>query len=108
MASTELKPSWLTVPADNNELTKRIWPQDTTRDADGEVVFGGVPSSDLTAQFGTPLYVIDQTEFERNGLAVKESLEAAAERIGTSMDDLARVNPERFRQRRGVRHYDAG
>jgi diaminopimelate decarboxylase len=83
MASTELKPSWLTLPADNNDLTKRIWPEGTTRDSDGEAVFGGVPASDLTAQFGTPLYVVDQSEFERNGLAVKSALEAAATRIGT-------------------------
>ena len=83
MATNELKPSWLTVPADNNELTKRIWPEGTSRDTDGEVVFGGVPSSDLTAQYGTPLYVVDQNEFERNARNVKAALEDAAKRIGT-------------------------
>lgn len=83
MAENELKPAWLSAPVDNNELTKRIWPQGTTRDSDGEVVFGGVPSSDLTAQFGTPLYVIDQNEFERNARKVSKALIAAAERIGT-------------------------
>jgi diaminopimelate decarboxylase len=83
MQHDELKPAWLEAPKDNNELTKRIWPESTTRDSDGEAVFGGVPSSDLTAQFGTPLFVIDQGEFERNALAVKKSLSDAAARIGT-------------------------
>ena len=83
MATQELKPNWLTVPADNNELTERIWPKGTARDADGEVVFGGVPSSDLTAQFGTPLYVVDQGEFESNARAVKHALESASAKIGT-------------------------
>ncbi len=83
MAHDELKPNWLAIPTDNNELTKRIWPAGTGRDSDGEAVFGGVPASDLTAQFGTPLYVVDQTEFERNAIAVKGALDAAAARIGT-------------------------
>ncbi|MEN9609171.1 MAG: hypothetical protein RLZZ06_1102, partial [Actinomycetota bacterium] len=83
MAQTELKPSWLAEPKDNNELTERIWPKDAVRDSDGEVVFGGVPSSDLVAQFGTPLYVVDQTEFERNAKAVQSALSKEAKRIGT-------------------------
>ncbi|MFM5951274.1 MAG: diaminopimelate decarboxylase [Micrococcales bacterium] len=83
MAETELQPAWLTEPKDNNLLTERIWPQGSTRDADGEVVFAGVPSSDLTAQFGTPLYVVDKEEFERNAAAVKRALTSEAKRIGT-------------------------
>ena len=83
MKHPDLKPEWLDAPNDINELTERIWPAGTARDSDGEVVFGGVPSSDLTAQFGTPLYVIDQGEFERNALAVKSALSKAAEDIGT-------------------------
>jgi diaminopimelate decarboxylase len=83
MKQEAIKPNWLTVPKDNNLLTERIWPSSATRDSDGEVVFGGVPVSDLTAQFGTPLYVVDQTEFERNAKSVKASLEGAAQKIGT-------------------------
>ena len=83
MKQEAIKPNWLTVPTDNNLLTERIWPSSATRDSDGEVVFGGVPVSDLTAQFGTPLYVVDQTEFERNAKSVKASLEGAAQKIGT-------------------------
>jgi len=83
MKTESIKPTWLSEPADNNELIARVWPESATRDSDGEVVFGGVPVSDLTAQFGTPLYVIDQTEFERNAKLVSFALGRAAERIGT-------------------------
>lgn len=83
MASSELKPGWLTEPKDNNQLTERIWPLGTKRDSDGEVVFAGVPSSDLTAQFGTPLYVVDQDEFVRNAKLVQNALTSEAKRIGT-------------------------
>jgi len=83
MKSHEIKPSWLSEPQDNNELVERIWPAGATRDSDGEVVFAGVPVSDLTAQFGTPLYVIDQTDFELNATSVKRALENAASAIGS-------------------------
>ncbi|MFM2024056.1 MAG: hypothetical protein RLZZ56_69 [Actinomycetota bacterium] len=83
MNQEAIKPSWLTEPKDNNQLTERIWPASSTRDSDGEVVFADVPVSDLTAQFGTPLYVIDQTEFERNAKSVKAALEGASKKIGS-------------------------
>ena len=83
MKNEELKPQWLDAPVDNNVLTAGIWPESAKRDSDGEVSFGGVPVSDLTAQFGTPVYVIDQAEFERNALTTKNALIAAANAIGT-------------------------
>jgi diaminopimelate decarboxylase len=83
MKLEQIKPDWLSQPKDVNALTERIWPSGTTRDSDGEVVFGGVPVSDLTAQFGTPLYVIDQDEFNRDATAVKLALELAAKKIGS-------------------------
>ena len=83
MSHDELKPNWLVEPTDNNELTERIWPADAHRDSDGEVVLGGVPVSDLTAQFGTPLYVVDEIEFVRSAKEVKTALESAALSIGT-------------------------
>ncbi len=83
MTSEQMKPTWLTEPKDNNLLVERIWPASAARDNDGEVLFGGVPVSDLTAQFGTPLYVIDQTEFENSAEAVRKALDDAAKKIGS-------------------------
>ena len=78
MIREPIKPSWLNEPKDANSLTERIWPSTAKRDSDGEVVFGGVPVSDLIAQYGTPLYVVDQEEFERNARQVSEALSVAA------------------------------
>lgn len=83
MTSEPVAPAWLSVPTDVNELTDRIWPSDVYRDEDGEMVIGGVPVSDLTAQFGTPLYVVDQTQFTASALEVKHALEGAAASIGS-------------------------
>lgn len=83
MSHEPIKPEWLSVPADVNDLTARIWPADVSRDSDGEMVIGGVPVSDLTAQFGTPLYVVDQTQFAADALTVKNALQGAANSIGT-------------------------
>lgn len=83
MIREPIKPSWLNEPKDANSLTERIWPSTAKRDSDGEVVFGGVPVSDLIAQYGTPLYVVDQEEFERNARQVSEALSVAARGIGS-------------------------
>ena len=83
MIQEPIKPSWLKEPKDANSLTERIWPSTAKRDSDGEVAFGGVPVSDLIAQYGTPLYVIDQEEFERNARQVSEALSVAARGIGS-------------------------
>jgi len=83
MKPEQIKPTWLTEPEDNNLLVERIWPASANRDTDGEVLFGGVPVSDLTAQFGTPLYVIDQTEFENSAEAVRKALDDSAKKIGS-------------------------
>jgi len=76
-APTSLKPEWLKVPEDVNGLTERIWPSGFHRDEDGEAVIGGVPISDLTAQFGTPVYVIDQAQFEASAKALKRAFSGA-------------------------------
>lgn len=83
MANT-LAPEWLNEPKDLNALPSAIWPATSTRSATGEVEIGGVPVSELTSQFGTPLYVIDEDEFRARALSVKSAFEDAAESIGTT------------------------
>jgi diaminopimelate decarboxylase len=45
---------------------------------------GGVPVSELTSQFGTPLYVIDEDEFHARARSVQSAFVEAAESIGTT------------------------
>ena len=55
-------PPWLRMPDDANALTAGVWPAEAGRDADGAVRIGGVSVLELRETFGTPLYVVDETE----------------------------------------------
>ncbi|SHJ08510.1 diaminopimelate decarboxylase [Tessaracoccus bendigoensis DSM 12906] len=56
-------PTWLTVPDDLNELDLSLWPRGTHRDETGRVVVAGVALTDVVAEHGTPVYVIDEDDF---------------------------------------------
>ncbi|GAA4180664.1 diaminopimelate decarboxylase [Gryllotalpicola koreensis] len=85
MATNPLAPSWLAVPDDANELPAAIWPASTSRDPDGVVSIGGVRATDLKAQFGTPLYVIDETDAKARAARTLAAFAAAAEAAGTTV-----------------------
>lgn len=42
------------------EQMSHVWPQGTYRNADGEIVVGGVSLVEIVRQFGTPVYVYDE------------------------------------------------
>ena len=79
-----LAPEWLDQPADVNALDNRVWPRHFVRQATGEVTIAGVSVRELAAQFGTPLYVIDEDDFRARATSVKNTLQAAANSIGTT------------------------
>lgn len=45
------------------DLPANVWPRNASRDADGVVQVAGVPVHELAADFGTPLFVIDEDDF---------------------------------------------
>ncbi|MFE7795969.1 diaminopimelate decarboxylase [Nocardia sp. NPDC057440] len=45
------------------DLPVNVWPRNASRDADGVVQLAGVPVHELAAQFGTPLFVVDEDDF---------------------------------------------
>ncbi len=79
-----LAPQWLKVPGDQNALDSRVWPKNAIRRESGEIEFAGVPASELAAQFGTPLYVIDEQAFRDAAVHTKTTIERAAAAIGTT------------------------
>jgi diaminopimelate decarboxylase len=85
VATNPLAPSWLAVPGDANELPAAIWPASTSRASDGIVSIGGVRVTDLKAEFGTPLYVIDETDARARAAGTLAAFTAAAERAGTTV-----------------------
>lgn len=53
-------------PADPREmidLPAQVWPRNATRGDDGVVRLAGLPVTELAAQFGTPLFVVDEDDF---------------------------------------------
>jgi diaminopimelate decarboxylase len=49
--------------ADVLRLAPNVWPRNTVRGDGGVVSIGGVALTDLAAEFGTPLFVIDEDDF---------------------------------------------
>uniref|UniRef100_A0A942YAT5 Diaminopimelate decarboxylase n=1 Tax=Neobacillus citreus TaxID=2833578 RepID=A0A942YAT5_9BACI len=83
MSENPLAPQRLRFPTDASGLADRIWPASATRTDDGELVVGGVTASDLVAQYGTPLYVVDERDVQARAARVRDAFSDAFERIGT-------------------------
>lgn len=60
--SSTLAPSWRVAPADPNALHSGVWPASAARNEAGELVIGGVGATELSATYGTPLYVMERSE----------------------------------------------
>ncbi|AYG04407.1 diaminopimelate decarboxylase [Gryllotalpicola protaetiae] len=85
MVTNPLAPSWLTVPDDANALPAAIWPASARREEDGVVSIGGVRVTDLKAQFGTPLYVIDEADARARAARTLAAFTSAAAAAGTTV-----------------------
>lgn len=76
-----LQPNWLTQVS---EFGNDIWPTGAKRNKFGELEIDGVGCSELVRKFGSPLYVVDQSEFESRLVRVRNAFESAAKKAGTS------------------------
>jgi diaminopimelate decarboxylase len=56
-------PGWLRTPEDVNALVPRLWSRTTARGPAGALTIGGRDVRDLAAEFGTPVYVLDEADF---------------------------------------------
>ncbi|WIJ44007.1 diaminopimelate decarboxylase [Curtobacterium citreum] len=83
MSENPLAPPRLRVPDDASALTARIWPASATRTDDGSLAIGGVAAADLVAQYGTPLYVLDERDVQSRAVRVRTAFDDAFGRIGT-------------------------
>jgi diaminopimelate decarboxylase len=78
-----LLPDWLR-GVDPNELDPHIWPRTAKRGSNGAVEIAEVPVAELVRSYGSPLYVIDQEEFEGRLISVNKAFSDAATKIGSS------------------------
>jgi diaminopimelate decarboxylase len=68
-------PSWLREPTDPNALIPQLWSA-TAEKVDGDLSVGGVALGDLAAEFNTPAYVLDETDFRSRARAFREAFAA--------------------------------
>ncbi|AUZ35220.1 diaminopimelate decarboxylase [Arthrobacter sp. PGP41] len=76
-AGSPLAPGWLSVPADLNALEPKMWAQDAARSDSGELTIDGIPVSELQRQYGTPLFVMSETDFRARARAFSDAFNNA-------------------------------
>jgi diaminopimelate decarboxylase len=77
-----LAPAWLNVPEDANALAASVWSHNARRGATGEIEIAGAPASELVAEFGTPVYVIDEADVRGRARDIRESFEREFAKVG--------------------------
>jgi diaminopimelate decarboxylase len=85
LTASPLAPGWLAHPADANALAPGVWPASAIRDDDGAIRVAGAMLTDLAAEFGTPLYVVDEAEVRARAVAVREAFGEAFGAVGASV-----------------------
>ncbi|MEO3742005.1 diaminopimelate decarboxylase [Plantactinospora sp. B5E13] len=55
-------PAWLRTPEDVNALVPRLWPRTVARGAEGALTVAGLDVRELAAEYGTPVYVLDEDD----------------------------------------------
>ena len=83
MTANPLAPGWLAHPDDANALAATVWPRGAVRNAEGGIQLAGVSATALVAEFGTPLYVVDEADARGRAAELKAAFDDAFESIGS-------------------------
>ena len=84
MTVNPLAPAWLEHPVDANALDAAVWSQSSTRTPTGELEVAGVPVSHLVAEFGTPLFVLDEADARSRAEQIRRAFDEQLARVGSS------------------------
>lgn len=84
MSTNPLAPSWLAVPDDANALPAAVWSLNAHRAASGELEIAGVSATAVAAQFGTPVYVVDEADARARARRIRESFDREFARVGSA------------------------
>jgi diaminopimelate decarboxylase len=84
VASHPLAPSWLRLPDDANALARTVWPANVSRSATGELMVAGVSAPEIAAQFGTPVYVVDEADARDRAAGVLAAFQREFAAVGGS------------------------
>jgi diaminopimelate decarboxylase len=83
VTANPLAPDWLRQPDDANALAASVWPRNAVRAASGEIVLAGVQATALAAEFGTPLYVVDEQDARDRAAELKTAFDDAFTAVGS-------------------------
>jgi len=84
LTANPLAPAWLAHPEDANELVAAVWPAHASRNAEGELTVAGVTASALAAEFGTPLFVMDEADVRDRAAGARTAFEREFARVGSA------------------------
>ena len=84
MTANPLAPAWLAVPADANALEPTVWSTGATRTSAGVLEIAGLDVATLAAEYGTPVFVVDEADARGRAERVRESFDREFARIGSS------------------------
>jgi diaminopimelate decarboxylase len=84
VSANPLAPEWLVVPADANSLEPAVWSRGASRTASGVVSIAGADVVSLVAEYGTPVFVVDEADARGRAREVRESFDREFARIGSS------------------------
>ena len=84
MTVNPLAPSWLAHPQDANALAPSVWSRNAVRADSGAIEVAGVSASALAAEFGTPLYVVDESDVRYRAENARESFDREFARVGSA------------------------
>ncbi|MEO8095035.1 MAG: diaminopimelate decarboxylase [Pseudolysinimonas sp.] len=82
--SNPLAPAWLEQPDDANALPTTVWSRNAVRSGAGELEIAGVSASALVAEFGTPVYVVDEADVKARARGIREAFDRELARVGSS------------------------
>ncbi|MDQ1563540.1 MAG: diaminopimelate decarboxylase [Actinomycetota bacterium] len=84
MTANPLAPGWLVVPTDANALAPTVWSRSAKRSASGVLSIADLDVDALVAEYGTPVYVVDEADARDRALEIRESFDREFARVGSS------------------------
>ncbi|MBT2513945.1 diaminopimelate decarboxylase [Arthrobacter sp. ISL-30] len=85
-SASPLAPDWLAVPEDLNALHAPMWAAGVERNDAGMLAIDGIPVSELKEQFGTPLFVMSESDFRARARSFKDAFDHAFADICAGVD----------------------
>jgi diaminopimelate decarboxylase len=84
VTANPLAPAWLVVPTDANALAPTVWSRSAKRSASGVLSIADLDVDALVAEYGTPVYVVDEADARDRALEIRESFDREFARVGSS------------------------